>query len=367
MANRTPLYKNHISLNAKMVEFAGWEMPIQYSGVIAEHNAVRNKAGLFDVSHMGQVEIKGADAEQFSQYITTNDILSMEDGRALYSLLLNEKGTVVDDVIVYRFNKDKFIFVVNASNVEKDFNWIKSHKKGNVEINNRSDDYALIALQGPLAKKILKQFTEFDLGTLTTFHFVESEVNGVKNCIIARTGYTGEDGFEIFCPPQSASAIWDALLNEGKSEGVMPIGLGARDTLRMEMKYSLYGHEITDQTNPFEAGLSWVVKMNKSGEFLGKSALIKIKEEGITRKLIGFKMIDRAIPRDGYKILSNGKEIGYVTSGTQSPSLNEPIGIGYVPMKYSALGSRFLIDIRGKSREAEVVKTPFYNKIKTAS
>lgn len=362
MAKKTPLYENHLYLKARMLDFAGWEMPIQYSGVIEEHNTVRKAAGIFDVSHMGQIEITGPDATQFTQYITTNDVLSLTDGKAMYSLLLNERGTVIDDIIIYQFNPQRFIYVVNASNIDKDLNWIKSHKKGNVKISNLSDNFALIALQGPASENILQKLTAADLSKLASFHFIESNVADAQNCVIARTGYTGEDGFEIFCKPQDAPQIWNSIMANGASFNLKPVGLGARDTLRTEMKYSLYGHEITEDTNPFEAGLSWVVKMDKAGEFIGKKALLDAQKAGIDRRLVGFKMIEKAIPRSGYKIMSKGKEVGFVTSGTLSPSLGEPIGIGFVPIELAKIGSTFLVDIRGKLREAKVVKTPFYKR-----
>jgi len=345
-----------------MVEFAGWEMPVQYSGVIDEHRAVRAAGGLFDVSHMGQIEITGSGAEGCVQYLTTNDVKNMTDGKAQYSILCNERGTVIDDVIVYRFSSSRYILVVNASNVEKDFAWCGKNVQGDATVKDLSDSFALIAFQGPKSFSILKEFIDFDLDAITTYSFKIGTVAGKKDCIVAKTGYTGEEGVEIFTAPGDASAVWQALLERGKPAGVVPAGLGARDTLRMEMKYSLYGHEISDDTTPIEAGLSWVVKLDTPDDFIGKKALIEFKEKGAARKLVGFKMTDRGIPRQGYPILVDGEPSGIVTSGTMSPSLGEAIGIGFVPKDAAKTGTVISIDIRGQARKAEVVKTPFYRK-----
>ncbi len=361
MARKTPLYDEHVRLNARIVDFAGWEMPVQYSGVMEEHRAVRAAAGLFDVSHMGQFLITGPEATACVQSLTTNDVTTMTDGRAQYSILCNERGTVVDDIIVYRFTPTRYILVVNASNVEKDFAWVTGHNRFNAKIENVSDQYALIAFQGPKAAAILQTMTKTDLNAINTYHFAEGEVLGRK-AIIARTGYTGEDGFELFLSPADAPPVWQALLEKGKPQGVMPAGLGARDTLRLEMKYSLYGHEITDETTPLEAGLGWVVKLDTPDDFIGKEALIKVKKAGPTRALVGFEMTEAGIPRQGYPILVAGKPAGIVTSGTMAPSLDRAIGIGFVPLAAQAVGSKISIDIRGRAREAVVVKTPFYKK-----
>lgn len=360
MPKQTPLHSEHVKLGGKMVEFAGWDMPVQYSGIKDEHLAVRNSAGLFDVSHMGEIEISGSGALALVQHLSTNDASKMIDGKAQYSLMLNDRGTVIDDVIIYRFTEERFIIVVNASNVEKDFAWMQKHAGQDVTVTNRSDDYALIAFQGPKAPEITQGLTDVDLPSIKRYHFAEGTVAGVNNVIIARTGYTGEDGFELFCNPSNAPKLWSALLGDGKSVGVKPAGLAARDTLRIEMKYSLYGHEISEETNPFEAGLGWVVKMGDENDFYGKDLLIQIKKAGIQRRLVGFKMSDRTIPRQGYAIVKDEKTIGQVTSGTLSPSLDMPIGIGFVPPDMREVGTRLHIDIRGKLREAEVVETPFY-------
>lgn len=362
MTRRTPLYDEHVRLGGKIVEFAGWDMPVQYTGVIDEHLAVRNAAGLFDVSHMGQIEIAGPDAQALVQYLTTNDVSKMTDGRAQYSILCNERGTVIDDVIVYRFSQTKFILVVNASNVAKDFTWCKSQKRGNATLVDRSDDFALIAFQGPKTTEILKRMTNVPLDDIPTYNFKIGTVAHKDNVIVAKTGYTGEAGFELFTSPEDAPAVWRALLEAGASSGTKPAGLGARDTLRLEMKYSLYGHEITEETNPLEAGLGWVVKLDKASDFIGKSALIAIKERGLNRKLAGFKMVDRGIPRQGYPIIIGNDRVGVVTSGTMSPSLDVAIGIAYVPTGSAKIGSEISVDIRGQARKAVIVETPFYKK-----
>lgn len=363
MPKRTRLYEEHKKLGGKIVDFAGWEMPIQYEGITEEHLAVRKAAGIFDVSHMGVFEISGKNVCEFLDYLTPSDNTNLSVGQAQYSLLLTDAGTFVDDIILYKLSPDKFFVVVNASNLEKDFQWIKDHIKGDVELKNLSSNYTLIALQGPRAANILSKLTSADLSSIKTFHLATVDIKGIGDILIARTGYTGEDGFEIFAPAASATKVWNMLLETGKSDGLRPIGLAARDTLRLEMKYSLYGHEINNETNALEANLRWVIKFKKPSNFIGRKTLEKIRDEGLTRKLIGFKMIDKGIPRQGYPIKASGKAVGFVTSGTFSPSLNEPIGIGYVEMDLSEIGSKFFIDIRGKERLAEVVKTPFYNKV----
>lgn len=347
-----------------MVDFAGWEMPIQYTGVMDEHRAVRTRAGLFDVSHMGEFEITGKDALACVQYLTVNDVSKLTDGQAQYSVLCTEEGKTIDDIIVYRFSAENFLLVVNAGNLDKDWNWVKKHERGNVTIRNASDETALIALQGPSADTILQRVSDISSKKLLPFHFQEGMIGGKDGCIVSRTGYTGESGVEIFCPSQTASHIWNSLLDAGKKDGLLPVGLGARDTLRLEMKYCLYGHELTPETNPLEAGLGWVVKLDTLDDFIGKAALKKIKAAGLTRKLVGFEMCERGIPREGYAIVSDGKPIGHVTSGTMSPSLGKPIGLGYVTASMGSIGAKFSIDIRGALREAVVVATPFYRKPK---
>ena len=358
---KTPVYEEHKKLGGQLVDFAGFELPIQYKGIIPEHQAVRNTAGLFDVSHMGELEFTGEGALDALQWLTTNDVSKLVDGKAQYSILCNEEGTIVDDIIVYRFSKTRYIMVVNASNREKDFNWCKNHLKPDTILKDRSDEYALFALQGPKAQTILQQLTKTDLTQLKRFSFIISNIDDIENVIIARTGYTGEDGFEIFSASDDSAKIWQAIMKAGEKHGIEPIGLGARDTLRLEMKYSLYGNDISDETNPLEAGLAWVVKLNK-GEFIGRDKLLTIQKDGIQRSSVGFEMVDKGIPRHGYPICLNGKKVGEVTSGTHSPTLGKSIGIGYVPFELNKVDTAIEIDIRGKLKKARIVKTPFVKK-----
>jgi aminomethyltransferase len=362
MSKRTPIYEEHKKLGGKIIDFAGWEMPVQYTGIADEHKAVREFTGLFDVSHMGTFEISGKDAAEFLDYLTPSDISKSADGKATYSLLLKENGTIIDDIIIYRFSEKKFYMVVNASNLEKDFGWIKKHLKGEVNLTDRSKDFTLLAIQGPKTAAILSKVTNTDLSTIKKFHLAEINIKGVGTATLARTGYTGEDGFEMFVTADKATKLWNTLIEIGKDDGLKPIGLAARDTLRLEMKYALYGHELSEDTNALEAGLRWIIKFKKSSDFIGKEALKKIRSEGVKRKLVGFKMVERAIPRHGYAIVCDKRTVGRVTSGTFSPSLGEPIGIGYVEAGLAGLGTKFSIDIRGKERLAEVVETPFYKK-----
>lgn len=364
MPKQTPLYEQHKNLGARLVDFAGWEMPVQYSGVIDEHLAVRQSAGLFDVSHMGQVEITGQSALDFVQYLTPNDVSLLSDGHAQYSLLCKDDGTVLDDIIIYRRSREQVLIVVNASNRDKDLQWIKEHAPATVEVQDASDDWGLIALQGPAAPAILAKLSAEALEDLPSFGFREMMLADCAGCIVARTGYTGEIGVEIFCRPGDTSQLWARLLEAGLPLGLKPAGLGARDTLRLEMAYSLYGHELTEETNPLEAGLSWVVKLAQHHDFIGKQALLRIRAKGLTRKITGFELIDKGIPRSNYAISDGTKTIGMVTSGTMSPSLHKPIGLGYVPLDLTAPGKKFSIDIRGALREAVAVKTPFYHPYK---
>lgn len=355
----TPLYNEHLKLNARMVEFAGWKMPVQYTGVVDEHLAVRSAAGIFDVSHMGRLEFIGRRALSDVEMLTANYVAGLQNGQAQYSLLLNERGTIIDDIIVYRLSEEHIIMVVNASNADKDINWIRGHITGEMV----QKEHGLIALQGPAAEAILSKVVDVDLRSIGKFHVRAAGIisNGA-DIILARTGYTGEDGFEIFCEPGSAVGVWNLIMEAGRPHGLKPAGLGARDSLRTEMKYPLYGQDISEETNPLEAGLSWVVKFNK--DFIGKDALTAVKKEGLRRKLVGFQMVDPGIPRQGYKIYAPPPfpSGGVVTSGTMSPSLKKAIGIGYVPVELSAVGSKFFVDIRGRERLAEVVETPFYKK-----
>ena len=343
-----------------MVEFAGWEMPVQYTGVIEEHLAVRHRAGLFDVSHMGEIEICGPDAENFCQRISANDVARMKIFQAQYNLLLNDQGGVVDDVIFYRLEPDHFLICVNASNTDKDFCWIQEHSAGRVEIDNVSARYAQLALQGPAAESILQSLTSLKLGKIQSFYFAFADVASAR-CLLARTGYTGEDGFELYCHGDDAEPLWNALLETGAAQGLVPVGLGARDTLRLEKAYPLYGHELDDTTTPLEAGLEWVAKFSKSS-FIGRDLLLKQKQEGIKRKLVGLELMEPGIARSEYPLLKNEKRIGRVTSGTKSPSLGKSIALGYVAVEESQADTIFDVEIRGRKIKTKVVSLPFYRR-----
>ncbi|HKD39595.1 MAG TPA: glycine cleavage system aminomethyltransferase GcvT [Myxococcaceae bacterium] len=359
MPRQTPLYDAHRKLGARMVDFAGWEMPVQYTSVIAEHEAVRTAAGLFDVSHMGEIEFSGKGALDTANRLLSNDLARISDGQAIYSGLLNDRGGFVDDVVAYRFSTERILICVNASNREKDYQWMSQRAVG-VEPANRSDDYAQLALQGPKAAAVLQRLTPTDLSEIPTYHFAEGKVAGVPS-IISRTGYTGEDGFELYCPPADAEKLWFALLEEGREAGLKPAGLGARDSLRTEMKYALYGSDIDEEHTPLEAGLGWIVKLDK-GDFIGRLALERQKAEGVRRKLVGFELTGAGVPRHGYRILEKGNQVGEVTSGTLGPSVKKPIGMGYVPPQIASEGSAFDVEIRNRPVAARVVKTPFWKK-----
>jgi len=343
-----------------MVPFAGWEMPVQYSGVMDEHRAVRAAAGLFDVSHMGEVKVTGAGAEAFLQYLTPNDVAGLRDGRIHYSALLTEEGTYIDDLLVYRVTSDEFLLVVNAANLEADFAWIASHAPDDVTVENVTDSYALLALQGPAAEAILAPLTATDLSKIRYYGFRKSKVAG-HWLLLSRTGYTGEDGFELYVAPERAPALWNELMQAGTEHGIQPAGLGARDTLRLEAGMALYGHELDDRTTPWEAGLAWTIKMD-SGEFVGRSALAAARKEGLSRKLIGFEVRGRGIARDGCEAWSDGERIGQVTSGTFSPTLERALGMAYLDVAWAELGRRFEVEVRGRRLAAEVVKLPFYRR-----
>lgn len=354
---RTPLYDSHVEAGARLVDFAGWEMPVQYAGVIEEHRAVRTQAGLFDVSHMGEVRVRGEGAEAFLQRITPNDVSKLTPGRAHYSGLLTERGTYVDDLLIYRLATDDFLVVVNASNADRDFEWMASRTEGQAEVENVSDRYALLALQGPKAVEILTPLATPGAAALRYYGFLQGEVAGVP-ALISRTGYTGEDGFELYLAPEDAPAVWRKLLAAGAS----PAGLGARDTLRLEAAMALYGHEIDEATTPFEAGLAWVVKLDK-GDFLGRDALAAQRERGVGKKLVGFTVEGRGIARQGHGVLSEGGEsVGAVTSGTWSPTFEKALGLAYVPPELAAPGTPVTVDVRGKGLPAVVVETPFYRR-----
>lgn len=357
----TPFTQKHIALGAKMAEFAGYNMPISYSGINDEHAAVRKNAGVFDVSHMGEFILKGEKALDLIQRVTSNDASKLKAGQAQYSCLPNEKGGIVDDLLVYCVEENKvYMLVVNASNIEKDWNWISSHNSAGVEMHNISDKTALLAIQGPNATRILQTLTEMDILNLKYYTFVKGKFAGVDNVLVSATGYTGAGGVEIYFEDSNDNAdrIWEAIFTAGAAQGIKPIGLGARDTLRLEMGYCLYGNDIDDTTSPLEAGLGWITKFSKP--FTASDLLEKQKTEGIARKLVGFEMIDKGIPRHHYPIKNaEGQSIGYVTSGTQSPSLQKAIGMGYVSKAYSALDSEIYIEVREKLLKAKVVKFPF--------
>ncbi len=357
---RTPLYSCHAELGAKLVDFAGWEMPVQYDGVIDEHRAVRTAAGMFDVSHMGEVRVKGMGAEAFLQRLTPNDVSKLAPGRAHYSGLLTDRGTYIDDLLIYRLAGDDFLVVVNASNADRDFEWIRERADGNTSVTNESDRYALIAVQGPKAVEILTPLATPGMADLRYYAFLQGEVAG-QPAIISRTGYTGEDGVELYVAPEDAPEIWRRLL----SLGVKPAGLGARDTLRLEAAMALYGHEIDETTTPFEAGLAWVVKLGK-GEFLGREALQAQQAAGLDRKLVGFEVQGRGIARQGHTVLARegGEVVGAVTSGTWSPTFEKALGMAYVPVALSAPGTPLTLDVRGKALPATVVDMPFYRRAK---
>ncbi|HVN75540.1 MAG TPA: glycine cleavage system aminomethyltransferase GcvT [Thermoanaerobaculaceae bacterium] len=359
---RTPLFECHVEAKARIVPFAGFEMPVQYTGVLDEHRAVRTAVGLFDVSHMGEVDVVGRRALDFVQYVTCNDASKLAVGRAQYSGLMTPRGTFVDDLLVHKISDERYFLVVNAANKDKDYAYLCAQAVGfdGVEVRDRSDDYAQIAVQGPKALPTLQKLTPAALAEIKYYRFVNGEVDGAE-AIISRTGYTGEDGFEVYVAPGDAARIWRALLAAGKEFGIMPAGLGARDTLRFEACMALYGNDIDDSTTPFEAGLGWIVKLDKGG-FLGREALVRQQGDGIRRKLVGFEMTGRGIARHGYPIWASGKEVGAVTSGTHSPTLGKPLGMGYVPVELAGLGSVFDVEIRDQKVAARVVEMPFYRR-----
>ena len=362
----TPLYEKHKSLHARMVEFGGWEMPVQYSGIIDEHIATRTHIGLFDVSHMGEIEITGPDATPFLQTIVTQNVLKSKAGAQVqYALMCYENGGVVDDILIYKRSDTSYLLCVNASNIEKDFEWIQSQKKQRaVEIKNNSSSYVQLAIQGPEAQKLLQKLTHIDLSKIKYYRFTTGRVLDI-GMILSRTGYTGEDGFEIYMPSHQGSSVWDTLLNEGKPFRIKPCGLGARDTLRIEMRYPLYGHEISENISPLEADLEWVIKWDKEN-FIGKTALMNQKEKGLKRKLIGFELEAPGIPRQGYEIRSSENElIGQVTSGTLSPTLKKGIGIGLVKVSLAEVDTPIQIMIRSKAIQAKIVQTPFVHRKET--
>lgn len=360
--NRTGLYAVHRKLKARMAEFGGWEMPIEYSGIIQEHLAVRTTAGLFDISHMGEIEISGPDSLQLVQLATSNDAGRLKDGQIQYSALLYPDGTFVDDILVHRLGPEHYFLCVNAANTDKDYEWITRQNHLEARVENVSPDYTQLALQGPRALAILRQLTEVDLDGIKYYWFLRGQIDGV-DAIIARTGYTGEDGFELYFSPKYSEQIWGRLFEKGAAAGLIPVGLGARNTLRLEAKMALYGHEISEKTTPWEAGLDWIVKLGK-GDFIGKASLLAHQQRGLSRKLVGFEMLGKAIARDGYPVLLDGEVIGVVTSGSPSPFLKKNIGLAYVPVKYSEVGTVLDIQVRSARFPAKIVPTPFYTRRK---
>ena len=352
-----PLHQVHVNLGAKIVPFAGYEMPVRYSSDLEEHHAVRNNVGVFDVSHMGEFRVKGPGSLDLIQKVSANDASVLYDGKVQYSYLPNTDGGVVDDLLVYRIKEDDYFLVVNASNIEKDWNWIQSHNTEGADMSNVSDDTCLFAIQGPKAVAVLQKLTPVDLAAMDYYTFTIGEFAGVKDIIISATGYTGSGGFEIYVPNADAEHVWKAVFEAGEEFGIQPIGLGARDTLRLEKGFCLYGNDIDDNTSPLEAGLGWVTKFTK--DFINSENLKKQKEAGLTRKLVGFEMIDRGIPRGHYDLCdADGNKIGEVTSGTQSPTLQKGIGMGYVPSAYAKPGTGIFVKVRDRLLRAQVAKLP---------
>ncbi|WP_026583351.1 glycine cleavage system aminomethyltransferase GcvT [Bacillus sp. J33] len=362
---RTPLYEVYKDYGAKTIDFGGWDLPVQFSSIKEEHEAVRTKAGLFDVSHMGEIEVKGTDSLAYLQKMMTNDVSKLKSSGAQYTAMCYENGGTVDDLLVYKIEDDHYLLVVNASNIEKDFSWLKDHVEGNVELKNLSEEMAQLALQGPLAEKVLQKLAgSTNLAEIGFFKFQQDvELNG-KKALVSRTGYTGEDGFEVYCDANDAVALWNEILEAGKEEGVLPCGLGARDTLRFEANLALYGQELSPEITPLEAGIGFAVKVNKDADFIGKDVLKQQKESGVPRKLVGIEMIDRGIPRHGYPVYKGEELIGEVTTGTQSPTLKKNIGLALIKKEHTELGTEVEVEIRGKRLKAAIAATPFYKREK---
>ena len=358
----TGLNAAHRALNAKMVDFCGWDMPVEYSGITREHLAVRTAAGLFDVSHMGEIEVRGPQALDLLQHVTSNDVSRLQDGQAQYSALMLPSGSCIDDCVVHRFGAEHYFLCVNAANTDRDYAWMVQCNSFGADVLNVSAHYAQVALQGPRALEILRKLAEADPTDLKYYWFRQARVAGVEG-ILARTGYTGEDGFEFYFPPASSEHVWNTLLDAGKAEGLIPAGLGARNTLRLEAGFPLYGHELDEQTTLIEANLGWIVKLEK-GDFIGRSVLQQQSTEGTAKKLIGFEMIDRAPARDAYPVWVEGKAVGKVTSGSPAPYLKKNIGLAYVPPEFAQVGREIQIEIRGRKANAQIIKLPFYRRQK---
>jgi aminomethyltransferase len=362
MSKRTPLYDTHRALGARLIEFGGWDMPVQYSGILAEHHAVRTKAGLFDLSHMGEIEVSGPRALEALQELVVTDVSRVQLGQAQYSVMCYPDGGIVDDIIIYRVAQENYLICVNAANTAKDFEWMTQHNHAQATMIDRSDEYALIAVQGPTASAIVRQLTPLNLSQVRRYWFATGGVAGVS-ALVARTGYTGEDGFELFVAADRAANVWNACLDAGQKDGLLPIGLGARDTLRLEAAYLLYGNDIDARTTPLEAGLQRLMKFDKAS-FLGREALLQQQTAGIKKQLIGLRMDEPGIPRHGYPLWHDEQSVGVVTSGTQSPTLGVGIALGYVPPVCTAVGTSLAVEIRGRRVPAHVVERPFYRKEK---
>lgn len=358
---KTPLYDTHVAAGAKLIDFGGWMMPVQYTSIIDEHMAVRERAGIFDVSHMGEILIEGRDAESFLQKILTNDISKTQKGQIVYSPICYPDGGVVDDVLVYKLHQERFLVVANAANIDKDYEWFLAHKEGEVDVKDVSEEYAQLAVQGPNAEQILNNLIDFDFGRIKFFRFADDIVIDGAEMLISRTGYTGEDGFEIYISPEHVVRLWHSIMDIGKDYGIMPAGLGARDTLRFEAALPLYGHEISKDISPLEGGLEKFVKFDKEN-FIGKDALVSQMERGIERRLVGFEMLDRGIAREGYEVLSDDILIGYVTSGSYSPSLGKNLGIALIKTDADIKDGELEIVVRKRRLKAKIVKLPFYTK-----
>ncbi|MFK2826660.1 glycine cleavage system aminomethyltransferase GcvT [Bacillus sp. B190/17] len=360
---RTPLFDVYKKYGAKVIDFGGWELPVQFSSILEEHEAVRKAAGLFDVSHMGEVLVEGKDAESYLNHLVTNDVTKIGLNQAQYTAMCYPGGGTVDDLLVYKLADETYLLVINAANIEKDVEWMKQHVKGSVTIENRSSDIAQVAIQGPKAESILQKLTDTDLSDIRFFHFAQHvNVDGITEVLVSRTGYTGEDGFELYLAAHQAKELWEKLLEAGREDGLKPCGLGARDTLRFEARLVLYGQELTNEISPLEAGIGFAVKTNKESDFIGKAALTVQKEEGLQRKLAGIEVIGRGIPRHGYKVFSGDEEIGFITSGTRSPSLQKNLGLALISAEYAEPGTELQVEIRNKKIDAVVVKAPFYKR-----
>ncbi|MDG5788716.1 glycine cleavage system aminomethyltransferase GcvT [Evansella sp. AB-P1] len=359
---RTPLYEVYKEYNGKTIDFGGWELPVQFAGIKEEHEVVRTKVGLFDVSHMGEIEVKGEDALSFLQKILTNNLEKVKSGACQYTAMCYEDGGTIDDLVVYKRSERDFLLIVNASNIEKDYQWLRSHVKGNVIVNNVSDEYAQLAIQGPAAEQVTQKLTTTNLSEITFFKFQDDVSLANKNVLISRTGYTGEDGFEIYCRPDDAAYLWHTLIEAGSDEGIQPCGLGARDTLRFEARLPLYGQELSKDISPVEAGIGFAVKTDKEVDFFGKDVLKQQKESGASRKLVGLEMIDKGIPRTNYEVFKDGVKIGFVTTGTQSPTLKKNVGLALIDQRFKALDTEVEVQVRKRRLKAKVVATPFYKR-----